>query len=471
MDTTQLSKTGIKRSCWGYTFDWTDYHRSADELRPLIFTYDSLADECLQRLDGISSPSKNISRQDSGSSEGAKTKPPRRDLYSLLRDHSCDDPKLTELWAQINTIPEWVDWEQIKRGQDVFYRYGLPILNVLNFESLLGGMGSGRVVETLARTGGFSADVARRRMLETLQHVLQVTDSVESLKPGGPGHISSVRVRLLHATVRQRILSLTRQKSEYYEVEKFGIPVNDLDCIATINTFSTSVIWLGLPRQGIWLRDQEVDDYIALWRLIGYYMGTPTEPFSTRARSRATMESLLVSEIEPTEIGKVLAMNIILSLENTAPSYASKGFMEAMTRQLNGQELSDALGIPRPNVYYQALVYGYCFFVMVISYTIPLVSLADQYFIAVRRKQYYDIITNKEGLGRETLFEFKYVPFLTRTTRLGKRRVSTTSKPGIEYLAHIGIFGATIVATMLGYGMISGLRLLDLNRLLLQVKV
>ena len=110
-----------ERNCWGRKFLWTDLHQSTDQLRPKIFTYDSLADECLLRLNEIAP--KDTSRE-------GKDKPPR-DLYALLRDHSDDDPKLKQLWTQVNTIPEWVDWEQIKRGQEVFYRYGLPILNTV----------------------------------------------------------------------------------------------------------------------------------------------------------------------------------------------------------------------------------------------------------------------------------------------------------------------------------------------------
>jgi hypothetical protein len=33
--------------------------------------------------------------------------------------HAEEDPKLNELWTEINTVPEWVDWDQIQRGQDV----------------------------------------------------------------------------------------------------------------------------------------------------------------------------------------------------------------------------------------------------------------------------------------------------------------------------------------------------------------
>lgn len=220
-------------------------------------------------------------------------------------------------------------------------------------------------------------------MFETLQYVLQVTSSLDSIKPGGDGHAASVRVRLLHAAVRQRILELVKQKPDYFDVERLGIPINDLDSIGTINTFSTSVVWLGLPRQGIWLREQEIDDYIALWRLAGYYLGTPTDAFESRPKARAIMESLLASEINPIDIGRVLAKNIILSLENTAPSYASKEFMEAMSRQLNGDQLCDSLDIPRPSVYYRALIYGYCLVVMAFAYSVRVFPSLDQNFIAV----------------------------------------------------------------------------------------
>lgn len=221
-------------------------------------------------------------------------------------------------------------------------------------------------------------------MLETLQHVLQVTGSLDSIMPGGDGHVASVRVRLLHAAVRQRILALAEQKPEYYSVKEFGVPANDLDGIATIHSFSTVIIWIGLPRQGIWLKDQEIDDYIALWRLVSHYMGSPTDPFRTREISRATMESVVLAESQPSEMSTVLAKNIILSLENTPPTYASKEFMEAMARQLNGKQLSDGLDIPRPSIYYRALVYGYCVFVMTFAFVLRVFPSLDRKAIAVR---------------------------------------------------------------------------------------
>jgi hypothetical protein len=274
-----------------------------------------------------------------------------------------------------------------------------------------------------------------------------------------------------------KILSLVDQKPEYYDVDKYGTPVNDLDCIGTINTFCSAVVWLGLPRQGIYLSQQEIEDYIALWRLVAYYMGTPTHPFEDIAKARAMMESLLITEIDPTEVGKILAKNIIIGLENTAPAYASKEFMEAMARLLNGDQLSDELEIPRPNLYYRMLIWGYCFWVMGISYIIPRIPFLDKIMISVRshmhvyfqlfihsanmstlqlrRKYFYRLILDeKMGLGEESRFEFKYVPTLTRTTRLGERRSTKFERPGIESLARLGLLAAftAVVTLALGFG-------------------
>lgn len=286
--------------------------------------------------------------------------------------------------------------------------------------------GALRVVETLARTGGFGAKVVRRRLLETLQHILQVSNSMEGMMPGGEGHVASVRVRLLHSSVRLKILELVEQKPDYYDIERYGTPVNDLDCIGTINTFCSSVVWLGLPRQGIYVSQQEIEDYIALWRLVGYYMGTPTEAFEDTTKARAMMESLLVSEIDPTEIGKVLAKNIILGLENTAPAYASKEFMEAMTRLLNGEQLADELDIPRPSMYYRVLIWGYCFWVSGVSYIIPKIRFLDRCMIGVSLPaEFLSLVANTPGQSYAA--DTSTICFWMRRPALGMSLVSSSS--------------------------------------------
>jgi hypothetical protein len=438
----------------------------------LKHSYDVLGEECLDILNTISPPANGtLPRSNNGQQTPLKETDnekkeelplPQRDLYVLLRDNHESDPKLHELWTEVNTVPSWVDWAQIERGQDVFYRYGGPALTGLTYQSLLGGMGAARVVETLARTGGFNTKVARRRLFETTQHILQCTKSLDSIKPGGAGHASSVRVRLLHAAVRQRIMKLANQRPSYFNVEEWGIPVNDLDQIATVGTFCATLIWISFPRQGIFLREQEKEDYVALWRYIGYILGTPTEHFETTAKAKAIMESLLHNEVHPSDMSQILANNIIHCLEGQPPTFVSPDMLVASARWLNGNELADALGLPRISFYYWSLMAGQCLFFMGFCYfyrAFP--SLGRNHVARMKRIFYAVIVDAKYGLaGVETTFDFKYVPEYNTVTEMGAPREIKLRSSNVEMrnLKALGVFlGVLGVGTWVSFKITSSI--------------
>ncbi|KAI1322980.1 hypothetical protein F5Y16DRAFT_385063, partial [Xylariaceae sp. FL0255] len=443
---------------WGMKIKWTSEHLKPQDLEPMIHTYDYVANEAVEKLDEIAPPPYAFEPPKDRNIEGAigpdGEKKPRRDLYELMQEYASKDDKIGKLWTEINTVPEWVDWEQIERGQKVFWRYGGPSLVSLTFLSLLGGMSSGRTVETLDRTGGFDVNVVRRRLLETTQHTLNVHKDLESIQPGGDGFVNSVRVRLLHAAVRRRITAMATKKPEYYNMAAYGVPINDLDCVGTINTFSATPIWMGLPRQGIFLRRQEIEDYLALWRYVAYIMGTPHDWMATPESARRMMESLLVSEIKPSKASAILANNIITGLKDHPPTYSSAEFMRAQTYWLNGKELSRSLNIDPPGAYYSALVLGQCMLFMAMAYINRSFNLFDERHIKVVRSALYKILLqdkSKGGLGYTSKFHFKYIPdFDKMSTPRGEQPDAGVRKPGVERTALVflltfsTLFGAAV---------------------------
>ncbi|KAK5049971.1 hypothetical protein LTR84_004090 [Exophiala bonariae] len=419
-------RKGDLKDAWGYQFRWTENHQTAEQYNHLKYSCDTLAEECSIILNGW--PSSEEKYRSYGKQEVAlgespskpdekksasPSNPPKRDLYRLFQDHHKEDAKLQQLWDEVNTIPQWVDWDQIGRGQDVLYRYGGATFTGLTYQSLVGGTAGSRVAEVLSRTGGFAIHTVLRRLLETTLYILECTDNVESIKPGGKGFASCLRVRFLHATVRQRILQLTSKHPSYYSVEKNGVPVNDLDCIGTIAGFSSTIIWQSLPRQGIYLRQQEIEDYIALWRLVAHYMGTPTEHFSTPAKARAIMESIFLYEYKPSPTSQTHAQNIILALENTPPAHASRPYLEASARWLNGNRLSNALGLGRPGLYYSFLTVCQCLMFMTVYYTCRAIPLLDRAQIKASRSAVWAALkTSEYDLDSRFAFDLKYLPKL-----------------------------------------------------------
>lgn len=103
----------IARVC-GHDFIWTHQHPRIKDIEKMLHTYDELAMEALDRIDAISPP---------GPKDGRKCPMSQRDLYALLKEHSQSDEVLGKLWSEVNTVPDWVDWEQISRGQRLVYRY------------------------------------------------------------------------------------------------------------------------------------------------------------------------------------------------------------------------------------------------------------------------------------------------------------------------------------------------------------
>ncbi|KAI9170998.1 hypothetical protein HJFPF1_00477 [Paramyrothecium foliicola] len=431
---------------WGHQFRWTSQHQTAAELRHLLFSYDKLANDALDRIDEISPPPTKGWKCPHGSGPG------QRDLYALLEEHAEEDETLGKLWNEVTNPPDWVDWEQIERGQRVVYQFNAQVLLGLLYKSLLGGMGAFRVVETLSKTGGFGVQVTRRRLLETLQHFMEVVEDIGAVKPGGKGFISSVRVRLLHAAVRRRLMQLEAERPGYFDVNHLGVPINDLHSIGTISVYSVAIVYMALPRQGIYLTQQQIADYLALWRWVGHLLGTPVDWMDTPESAKSMMESVMVSEIHPSTGSSILANNILTAEANVPPLWAPREYLVAQAYLMNGDDLSQALGIEKPLLRHRLLSWFQCFVLMGISYTYPFLPARVQR----RRDQRFRNIANAMitsqkigGIGEASRFELQYVPEHGKTTELGFiKSVAKDEKPRKTYTAVIPIVTGLVLAAL-----------------------
>ncbi|KAH8693549.1 hypothetical protein BGW36DRAFT_300319 [Talaromyces proteolyticus] len=437
MKSDKKSEIGYKQQKWSYRFIWTDKHLGPDVLKPLRHDYDELGALTVERLLTIKDQ------------EGEKG-----DLYKILEKHHSEDAVLTKFWNQVHHVPKWVDWEQIARGQQVFYRYALA--NIIGF-ALQGficeNSASTGVVEVLVRTGGFSTRVLLGRLLETFQWLLEVTRSQEEVKPGGRGFKSTVRVRLLHSSVRRRILHLAIRRPEYYDVAEFGVPANTMDSIHSITTFSLNPMFLQLPQMGITPRPQEIEDYLALFRYLAHIVGTPTEYFSTVEEAKALMESCYLHELNMTETSKTVAYNFVRVVESLPPPLVtSRGFIEAGSRWLNGHELCDELGLGRPGFLSYVAFAGLCVLVNSLAWTQRLIPAFDKFMIEfLRSKLYWAVVENEGGLNGGTNFEMKYKPRLNSITG---REEATTFKSGhliIESFFLLCTIMTMVIIMVLGY--------------------
>ncbi|KAL3801896.1 hypothetical protein ACHAW5_008682 [Stephanodiscus triporus] len=213
-------------------------------------------------------------------------------------------------------VPTWVEYDAIQRGIDVFLAY-LPAAGcALFYRSLIARVlvATGYLVPRARCGGGESLvdddddvprsgcartvdDRDRRRSEERLvdtggflaccfaphpspPHDSRTTPTsppvtAASLRPGGRGWEAALRVRVLHAKVRRSLLR-RRGGENAWDVEAYGVPINQEDTAATLLAFSVNVL-LGIEiAAGRPLRASEQRDYLALWRYIGWLLGVDT---------------------------------------------------------------------------------------------------------------------------------------------------------------------------------------------------
>jgi len=354
-----------------HRFTWTEDHIDRATLQKLQSEYDVLGNSALERLQEI------------------QLATGEKDLFTTLRDNYATDDTLSAFWTETHTVPEWVNWAQIDRGQRFFYKH--MAANFVGF-ALQGFMGenttTGSTAEVLVKTGGFSTRVLLRRLLETFQWLLQVTKDIDAIKPGGEGHTATIRVRLLHASVRHRMMKLAASKNGYFDLQKHGVPINNADSMHSIATFGCNPIWLQLPRLGITPTSQEAEDYMALFRYVGYVIGTPHEPFRSAAKGKACMESIEMI-LAPTDKSKVLGHNFIECLRNIPPLNLSRPFIEAGTRVINGEDHGKLIGISKPGLLSYCQFYGLCFTLRGMTLVQKFSPRFENYLVAVSILTFY----------------------------------------------------------------------------------
>lgn len=173
---------------------------------------------------------------------------------------------LRDFFAHVEPRPAWVDDALLRKGAEVCLETGLTSLDVLGDSSLMGGYRSSATTEVLVGTGRLLDGQVNRRVAETSEwwHACVSPGGMERF---GRGWQLSVHVRLMHAMVNRRFLD-----SGSWDLEDWGLPVNQFDQAGTLALFSTSYL-VSLRGLGVPITRAEGQAVMHLWRYIGWLMG------------------------------------------------------------------------------------------------------------------------------------------------------------------------------------------------------
>ncbi len=178
----------------------------------------------------------------------------------------ADTPQAIARYFEVSAeLPDWVDRDQLHRGEDVYFKHAFPLALVLLAMSLPVGYSAPNLSQILHMSGDLETH-PYKRLMGVLQMVVDV-GSRNGFEPSGRAIVTAQKLRLLHAGVRH----ITDRKLPDYR-QTYGVPVNHEDMLATIMGFSYLIV-VGMERLGIKLSSTDAEALYYPWRIFAQIMG------------------------------------------------------------------------------------------------------------------------------------------------------------------------------------------------------
>jgi len=271
------------------------------------------------------------------------------DMLAIVRERAGTHGGLyKEFLDEANRVPDWVDFDKMRKGQRIIAAYG-PLMGLsLLTGSLVGGYVFYKAAKVTQFTGRLAmpGDISRR-LVETSALVFYMSRP-EEVRPGGKAHDTLMRVRLLHAAIRIWIRESGRWRAHY------DAPINQEDLAITFSEFSF-INMRNLLRMGVKLTDEEIDSHFHLWRYAGYVLGlNDTWLPKSFEQEIAQFLPMLKHQAQPKK-GMVGARAILDEIADKGPQFipqeARRKFFYQVTAHMVGNDLMEGLRIVRQKDY------------------------------------------------------------------------------------------------------------------------
>ncbi|MDF1791199.1 MAG: oxygenase MpaB family protein [Thalassobaculaceae bacterium] len=247
-------------------------------------------------------------------------------------------------FADIERVPSWFDAAQALPGCRAFHR---------NSEMFVGAFVAAVLIEGFSTLISQSFSITGRLVDQGVRRLKQNNRQlVEIFLPGGldrhgDGWKLSVRIRLVHARIRQLLAT-----SEEWDETLWGTPLSSAHMAFATAAFS-GLLLKRAGMLGVTLSAEESESFMLVWRYAGHLMGVPDDLLSSSQADALHLHEIgALCEPAPTLESIILANGLI----NSAPIVAGITEPRArrqlarriyrISRAMIGDNLADRLQYP-----------------------------------------------------------------------------------------------------------------------------
>ena len=257
-----------------------------------------------------------------------------------------DAPQAVRVFFEkVGTPPVWFDPQSVYPGCRGFQAYSDLFLTSFVVDIIVQGFTT--LISQSFFTTGRLTDKGVRRLKQNIRHLLEIM-LPGGLERHGEGWKLSVRLRLVHARVRQHLLA-----SEEWDYETHGMPISAANIALASCNFS-GMLLRSATRIGARLNDEERDSFMQIWRYTAHLMGVPEAlMFSNETEACEIYRVGYACEPPPGLEAIAMANSVIASapyvigIEDKKERDNLSGFGYRLSRSLIGDELADQLMFPK----------------------------------------------------------------------------------------------------------------------------
>ena len=267
-------------------------------------------------------------------------------FYRLLQMDStpimeAEDSELKSFLADIRPQPQWFDAERISKGQNFYKKFATPVM------TLLGGLS---LPYCYAASPGnkalYLSDKMRKspgkRLVDTADFIISVSTAI-NISENSEAQISINKLRLIHAVARYYILNSNNWSMEW------GLPINQEDMAGTNLAFSYIIINV-LQKTGYMMTNREKENFLALWRYIGYQLYIEDELLPSTLKEAELLEKTIRNRhFKKSEEGFTLAKELITYYKSMTKGIDSY-LVESQIRYWLGPLAADCVGLKADKV-------------------------------------------------------------------------------------------------------------------------
>ena len=248
----------------------------------------------------------------------------------------AEDSELKSFLMDVRPLPQWFDAERILKGQKFYKKFAMPIM------TLLGGLS---LPYCYAASPGnkalYLSDKMRKspgkRLVDTADFIITVSTAL-NISENSEAQISINKLRLIHAVARYYLLNSSKWSIEW------GIPINQEDMAGTNLAFSYIIV-KGLQKSGYMITEREKENFLALWRYIGYQLYIQDELLpSTLKEAERLEQAIRKRHFQESEEGFTLAKELITYYKTMTKGMDSY-LLESQIRYWLGPLAADCVGL------------------------------------------------------------------------------------------------------------------------------